>query len=81
MRPRRVGARSNVDVVRFWARIGHLATNLESMLVKKQLVFWGLFIFALHAVAQHVDCENVGGHLNQLASADQQIRQEWNLLE
>lgn len=50
------------------------------MAVKKQLVYWGLLMFALQAAAQQVDCENVGSHLNRLASADQQIRQEWNLL-
>ena len=37
-------------------------------------------MFALQAIAQQVDCENVGSHLNRLASADQQIRQEWNVL-
>ena len=35
----------------------------------------------MHAAAHQPDCENVSTHLNELASADQQIRQEWNLLE
>ena len=50
------------------------------MPVKKHVFFWGLFALALHASAQQVDCENVGTHLNRLASADQQIREEWNVL-
>jgi len=48
--------------------------------VKKHVFFWSLFAFALQASAQQVDCEHVGAHLNRLASADQHIRQEWNLL-
>jgi hypothetical protein len=40
-----------------------------------------LFIFALHAAAYQSSCENCGNHLNELASADQQIRQEWYSLE
>jgi hypothetical protein len=51
------------------------------MLVKKRLVSCGLFVFALRVAAHQPVCEKVGTHLNQLASADQQIRQEWNLLE
>lgn len=51
------------------------------MLVKKRLVFCSLVVFALHAAAHQPSCENVGAHLNVLASADQQIRQEWDLLE
>lgn len=35
----------------------------------------------MHAVAHQPDCENVGAHLNELVSADQQIRREWSLLE
>lgn len=49
--------------------------------MKKRLVFWGLLVFALQAAAHQFDCENVGTHLNQLASADQQIREEWNMLD
>lgn len=49
--------------------------------MKKQLVFWTLFAVALNAAAQQTDCTSVGAHLNELASADQQVRQEWNLLE
>ncbi len=51
------------------------------MPVQKRLVFLVLLGFALQAAAHQLDCENVGTHLNELASADQQIRQEWNLLE
>lgn len=51
------------------------------MPVQKRLVFLVLLGFALQAAAHQLDCENVGAHLNELASADQQIRQEWNLLE
>lgn len=51
------------------------------MLVKKRLFFCGLFVFALHAAARQPGCENVGAHLNELASADQQIRQESEVLE
>ncbi|HEX8602339.1 MAG TPA: DUF6624 domain-containing protein [Pseudoduganella sp.] len=47
----------------------------------KLLAFCGLFAFALQAAAHQLDCENIGTHLNDLASADQQIRQESNLLE
>jgi len=49
--------------------------------MKKRFVFWGLFVFALQVAAYQLDCENVGTHLNELASADQQIRQESNLLD
>jgi hypothetical protein len=48
--------------------------------MKKRFVFWGLFVFALQVATHQLDCENVGTHLNELASADQQIRQESNLL-
>jgi hypothetical protein len=51
------------------------------MSVKKRSVFCALFAFALQAAAQQPDCEHVGSRLNALASADQQIRQESNLLE
>lgn len=51
------------------------------MPVQKRLVFLVLLGFALQAAANQLDCENVGTHLNELASADQQIRQESNLLE
>ncbi len=51
------------------------------MPVQKRLVFLVLLGFALQAAAHQLDCENVGTHLNELASADQQIRQESNLLE
>jgi DNA helicase IV len=49
--------------------------------MKKQLIFCALFSLALNAAAQQTDCTSVGAHLNELASADQQVRQEWNLLE
>jgi hypothetical protein len=58
-----------------------LTINVERILVKRRLAFCGLFAFALHAAAHQSDCEHVGTHLNELASADQQIRQEWGLLE
>lgn len=51
------------------------------MPVQKRLVFLVLLGFALQVAAHQLDCENVGTHLNELASADQQIRQESNLLE
>jgi hypothetical protein len=51
------------------------------MPVQKRLVFLVLLGFALQAAAHQLDCENVGTHLNELASADQKIRQESNLLE
>jgi len=50
------------------------------MFMKKQLVFCALFALFLNAVAQQIDCTSVGAHLNEMASADQQVRQEWNLL-
>lgn len=50
-------------------------------LMNKNLVFCALFALALNAAAQQTDCTSVGAHLNELASADQQVRQEWNLLE
>ena len=34
----------------------------------------------LHISAQAADCANVEGRLNELAGADQQIRQEWDVL-
>jgi hypothetical protein len=49
--------------------------------VKKRVVFCSLCIFALCATAREPDCENIGVHLNALASADQQVRQQWFLLE
>ena len=49
--------------------------------MQKRLVFLVLLGFALQAEAHQLDCENVGTHLNELASADQKIRQESNLLE
>lgn len=49
--------------------------------MKKRLVFCGLVVFTLHAAAHQSSCENVSAHLNEMASADQQIRQEWDLLE
>lgn len=51
------------------------------MVMKKQLVFYVLFALALNASAQQTDCTSVGAHLNEMASADQQVRQESNLLE
>ena len=49
--------------------------------MKKRVVLFGLLVFALQAAAHQIDCENVGPVLNELASADQQIRQESNVLE
>lgn len=49
--------------------------------MQKRLVFLVLLGFPLQSAAHQLDCENVGTHLNELASADQQIRQESNLLE
>lgn len=49
--------------------------------MKKRFIFCSLFAFALQAAAHQPGCEKVGARLNELASADQQIRQEWNVLE
>lgn len=49
--------------------------------MKKRLFFCGLLVTSLQAAAQQFDCKNIGPFLNELGSADQQIRQEWNLLE
>jgi hypothetical protein len=51
------------------------------MLMKKRLGFCVLFFLALNAAAQQTACTTIGTHLNELASADQQVRQEWSLLE
>ena len=39
-----------------------------------------LFMLCCHVSAQAGDCEAIGARLNALASADQQIRQEWEIL-
>ena len=49
--------------------------------MKKRLVFLGLLVCALQANAGTADCAAVGTRLNDMASNDQQIRQEWNVLE
>ena len=49
--------------------------------MKKRLGVLGLFVFALQAGAHTIDCEHVGTRLNELVSTDQQIREEWRLLE
>lgn len=49
--------------------------------MKKKFVFCALSALALNAAAQQTDCTSVGARLNELASADQQVRQEWNALE
>lgn len=49
--------------------------------MKKQSVFWILSALALNAAAQQTDCTSGGAYLNELADADQQVRQEWNALE
>jgi hypothetical protein len=48
--------------------------------LKQQLTLLGLFAFVLHAEARQPDCKNIGTHLNVLASADQKIRREADLL-
>lgn len=76
-----LGSVSDATIRVLSARSGHQAKNLKRILVKKRLVACGLLIFALQASANRMDCEIVGAHLNELANADQQIRQESNLLE
>jgi len=49
--------------------------------MKKQLIFSCLLACALQANAGSSDCAAVGTRLNDMASDDQQIRQEWNTLE
>lgn len=49
--------------------------------MKEELVFYILLALALNAAAQQTSCTSVGAQLNELASADQQVRREWNLLE
>jgi hypothetical protein len=49
--------------------------------MKKTVVFLGSLVCSLHVVAQTANCQNVDERLNGLASADQQIRQEWHTLE
>lgn len=49
--------------------------------MKKEFVFCALSGLALNAAARQNDCTSVGTRLNELASADQQVRQEWSLLE
>jgi hypothetical protein len=49
--------------------------------MKKTVVFLGPLVCSLHVVAQTANCQNVDERLNVLASADQQIRQEWHTLE
>ena len=49
--------------------------------MKKRLVFSGLLVCALQASASTSDCADVGTRLNQMAGNDQQIRQEWTVLE
>jgi hypothetical protein len=49
--------------------------------LKKRLIFSSLMVCALQASAGTSDCADVGTRLNQMAGKDQQIRQEWNVLE
>jgi len=49
--------------------------------VKKQLIFSSLMVCALQASAGTSDCADVGTRLNDMAGKDQQIRQEWYVLE
>lgn len=49
--------------------------------MKEELVFSALLALAINAAAQQTDCTSVGAHLNELASADQQVRRESNSLE
>lgn len=58
-----------------------LGSGFERITVKKRLFFCSLLVSSLQATAQQPDCKNAGIHLNELGSADQQIRQEWNLVE
>lgn len=49
--------------------------------VKKQMIFSSLMVCALQANASASDCADVAMRLNDMASKDQQIRQEWYALE
>lgn len=49
--------------------------------MKRDLAVLGLSFVALQAGAQALDCRDNSVRLNRLASADQQIRHEWNMLE
>lgn len=49
--------------------------------MKKRFVFCSLLVFTVQAAAHQPNCENVGTRLNELVSADQQVRREWSLLE
>lgn len=46
-----------------------------------RLIFSSLMVCALQANAGASDCAGVGTRLNDMAGKDQQIRQEWNVLE
>lgn len=48
--------------------------------MKTRMVFWGLLVCALQASAGTSNCADIGTRLNDMASKDQQIRQEWNVL-
>jgi hypothetical protein len=47
----------------------------------RNLVLCGLSLLSLQAGAQTIDCRHIGSRLNALATADQQVRQEWRLME
>lgn len=49
--------------------------------MKKRLIFSSLMMCALQASAGTSDCADVGTRLNDMAGKDQQIRQEWYVLE
>lgn len=48
--------------------------------MKKTFIFSGLLMYLLHMSVQAANCAEVEGRLNELAGADQQIRQEWDTL-
>ena len=49
--------------------------------MKRRLAFLGLLVCVLQASAGTGDCAAVGTRLNDMASKDQQVRQEWYALE
>jgi hypothetical protein len=49
--------------------------------MKEIVVCWSLWAFCSHASAEAINCQLIGAQLNELTSADQQIRQEWLSLE
>lgn len=49
--------------------------------MKKRLASCTLFALLMQGAVHAADCDDIGTRLNDLASADQQIRHEWRVLE